>query len=226
MEIYNIFWTLLESVTYIFIIVIFFNDPIRRWNFFGYRPTAVMGLFDPHLGKIIFSRVNHAWSFNQGGMYESDIYATVKSILKRELGLSETRFKLVYTKPLGAIRIHNKQLLTRSRISTISIFKDLRGKGYMGCFIRTNLSEIEPEIRKGAGIQEVRIVTYAEARELVKSCTTNEHQPKKQAFILSMIDEMEAFAHEIKTWEQNFPMEENPSPKKEEPKADSSPKEA
>lgn len=226
MEIYNIIWTFVESFTYVFIIIIFFKDPIRRWNFLGYRPTAVMGLFDPHLGKVIFSRVNHAWSFNQGGMYESDIYVTVKDILKRELGISETRFKLVYTKALGKIAISNKQLLTRSRLSTISLFKNLRGKGYMACFIRTNLEEIEAEIRKGAGIQEVRIVTYKEARELATSCTTNEHQPKKQSFILAMLDEIETFGNDVKTWEANFPLENALSPKTNETKTNETPNEA
>lgn len=201
MEIYSNIWTAIESVTFVLLITIFFMDSIRRWNFFGYRPTAVMGIFDPHLGRVLLAKVNGAWSFNQGGIYENNIYSMAKEILKRELGISETRFKLVYTKPLGSVRMKNKQLLTRARISSISIFPYLRGKGYLACFMRTNLQNIESEIKLGAGIQEVKIVSIPEARELIKSNSTEEHQPKKQALILSMLDEIEKFASGVKQWE-------------------------
>ena len=201
MELYSQLWSIVESIGFIIVIIIFFMDPVRRWNFFGYRPTAVIGLFDPHLGQVLMVKVNGAWSFNQGGMYQNNIYLTVINILKRELGISETRFKLIYTQPLGAITIKNKQLLRRARISTISIFNHLRGKGYLGCFVRSNLKNIETEIHRGAGIQDSRIVAIAEAKKLACEFTTGEHQPAKQKMILAMLQEIEQFASGVKEWE-------------------------
>ena len=51
-------WGIVEPLSFVLIVIIFLMDPIRRWNFFGYRPTAVMGLFDPHAQKVIFSQIN------------------------------------------------------------------------------------------------------------------------------------------------------------------------
>lgn len=201
MDIFNQVYTIVEAVAFVFLIFLFFFDPIRRWNFFGYRPTAVMGCFDPTSGKVLFSRINGAWSFNQGGMYENNIYVTVKNILRRELGISETRYKLSYTRPLGTVRIENKNLVNRARISTITIFNTPRGKGYLGCFIRTDLDGIESEIRPGAGVQEVRVVTLDEARRLAKEHTSAEHRPAKQAMILEFLDEIERYGTEIRDWE-------------------------
>lgn len=201
MELFETIWTFMEFSAFLLVILIFFKDPIRRWNFFGYRPTAVMGIYDPCLEKVLLSKVNGAWSFNQGGMYENNIYSTVRDILGRELGIPENRFKLVYTKPLGTVRITNKQLLTRARISTISLFSHLRGKGFLGCFVRTNLDNIEPELHKGAGIQSVRVVSFSEAKALVKKYTTEEHQPRKQQLILAMLAEMETYVQGVKKWE-------------------------
>lgn len=210
MELYNQFWTIFESVATLFVIYLFFADPIRRWNFFGYRPTAVMGLFDPMLGKVLFSKINGAWSFNQGGMYENNIYVTVETILKRELGLPETRFKLSYTRPMGTVRITEKALVNRARISTVSLFSRARGKGYLACYVRARLDGVEADLRPGAGLQEVRVVTFDEARRLVGEHTIGEHRPAKQRIILRMIDEIETYAKGIADWETKHLAEAQP----------------
>ncbi len=217
MEYLNLVWNIVEPITYFFVILIFFKDPIRRWNFFGYRPTAVMGLFDPGAGKVLLAKANYAWSFNQGAIYDNNIYAICKDILQRELGLADNRFKLIYTKPLGTVRITNKHLLNRARITTISLFRHLRGKGYMACFIRINLNGIEKEIKMGAGVQDFQIVNYDEAKALVKAPTktTNEHNPKKQKMILDMIDEIQVWAKTTKEWEERFPLEQQNEQKKD-----------
>ena len=201
MELYNNVWTIIESMTYVFVIFLFFMDPIRRWNFFGYRPTAVMGLFDPLLGKVLIARINGAWSFSQGGMYENNIYITAISVLQRELGIPATRFKLIYTKPMGSVRLLNKNLIQRARISTISIFPTMRGKGYLACFLRAKLEGIEKEIRMGTGVQEVKVCSIEEAKALVVSHAIGEHQPKKQQIILRMLEEIENYAAGVKDWE-------------------------
>ncbi len=201
MDVFNQVWTVVEAITTVLVIFLFFHDPIRRWNFFGYRPTAVMGLFDPALGKVLFSKINGAWSFNQGGMYENNIYVTVETILKRELGLPETRFKLSYTRPMGTVRITEQALVNRARISTVSLFSRARGKGYLACFVRGRLDGVEREMQPGAGVQEVRIVDFDEARRLVLEHTIGEHRPAKQRIILRMIDEIEGYARGILEWE-------------------------
>jgi hypothetical protein len=201
MEYLRLSWDILEPLVFLAAVFLFFRDPIRSWNFWGYRPTAVMGLFDPHLNKVLISKVNKAWSFNQGGMYENNIYVTVKNILSRELGIEATRFKLVYTEPLGKVRIRNKQALTRARISTVSIFPNLRGKGYLACYIRINLEGIEKDLRKGAGIQDSIVVSPEKAKELVTQIETLEHQAKKHKMILHMLSSIENFSSKMKEWE-------------------------
>lgn len=202
MDTYNSVWTILESLGLLFVLFVFFHDPIRRWNFFGYRPTAVIGIFDPLLEKVIFSKINGAWSFNQGGMYDSNLFVTVESILRRELGLPDTRFKLSYTRPLGTLRIRERTLVNRARLSTVSLFSTPRGKGYLACYVRARLDGVEGEIRPGAGVDEVRIVSFDEARRLVREDTIGEHQPRKQKFILSMLHELENYARGIRAWEE------------------------
>jgi hypothetical protein len=184
----------METMIYLVAVIVFFLDPIRRWNFFGYRPTAVMVLFDPNMQKFLLAKVSGVWSFNQGGIYENNMYFTVNDILKRELGISETRFRLLYTKLLGTTILTNTRLLARARISTISMFRTLRGKGYLACFIHINLKDIEREIVKGAGVEEVKIVGAEEAKELVKQLASEEHRIRKQTMILEAIDEVQKFA--------------------------------
>jgi hypothetical protein len=198
MELITDICNLLQFFAIIFVVVIFFIDPVRRWNFFGYRPTAVLGIFDPDLGTVLMSQNDNAWSFNQGGMYEENIYITVKDIIKRELGFGETRFKLLYYKPLGTVRIKNRFLLTRARISSISLYHQLRGKGYLACFLRTNLKDVEKEMVKGAGVQDVKIVPVAEAIEMVKASVSSEHQSRKKEMILSMLQEIEQMMSKMK----------------------------
>ncbi len=191
MDLINNVLNLLQFFGLLFVVIIFFMDPIRRWNFFGYRPTAIVGLFDYHTGKVLFSKVHGVWSFNQGGIYEENIYLTVNEILHRELGLATYRFRLIYTKALGSILIKDRELLTRPRITSISISPRLRGKGYMACFAQADLSHVEKEIQKGTGIEEVKVVTLEEAKTLLKEFKNDEHDAKKQQFIMYMLEEIQ-----------------------------------
>ena len=190
MIILNNIWTMIEFVSFFVLIFVFFLDPIRRWNFFGYRPTAVIGMFDADTEKVLLSKVNDVWSFNQGGIYEENIYLTVNEILRRELALPEYCFRLMCTKPLGVIRIHERRLITRPRITSISLFSDIRGKGYLACFALADLKSIEPQIHKGAGVQEFTVVSLAEAEKLIVGSSNAEHVPQKQQMILGMFQEI------------------------------------
>ncbi|RME76587.1 MAG: hypothetical protein D6785_13585, partial [Planctomycetota bacterium] len=169
-------------------------------------PTAVMGLVDPKTKKVVMAKINGAWSFSQGGMYENNIYLTAKNILQRELGLPESRFKLINTLPLGSLRI-DPSLLRRARISTISLFSKLRGKGYLGCLLRVNVEGIEKDLVKGAGVEDIRICSLEEARELIMKHTVGEHQPKKQKMLLRLLDEMKSYSDAVSRLESKWQME-------------------
>ena len=47
-----------------------------------------MVLIDPKLNSLIFVKNEGAWSFSQGGLYNSDVYDTVEDVLERELNLN------------------------------------------------------------------------------------------------------------------------------------------
>ena len=198
MEMINNLLNILQFLGLIFVVVIFFIDPIRRWNFFGYRPTAIVGLFDSNTGKVLFSKVHGVWSFNQGGIYEENIYLTVNEILHRELGLATYRFRLIYTKAMGSVLIKDRELLTRPRITSISLSPRLRGKGYMACFAQADLSRIESEIQKGTGVEEVKVIPIEEAKSLLKEFSNDEHSKEKQKFILEMLAEIEKLIKMLK----------------------------
>ena len=200
----NLVWNFTEPTIFLFILYIFFSNPTRRWNFFGYRPTAIMGVFDPELEKVVFLKTNNFWSFSQGGIYQDNVYATAAEVLQRELALPHNKFKLIYTKTLGKIRLNNKRLLTRARINAFSIYSQLRGKGYIAFFLRTNLKGVKDTLKKGAGIEELRILTFKEARELTDlKCNHEEHQERKRDMIISMINEMEKFSQDEKKWKKS-----------------------
>lgn len=182
---------LIQFMAVVFVVVIFFIDPVRRWNFFGYRPTAIIGMFDATTGKVLFSKCHGIWSFNQGGIYEENIYLTVNEILHRELGLAAYSFRLIYTRALGTILSRDPELITRPRITTISIFPKLRGKGYMACFAQADLNSLESIMHKGTCIEDVKVVSIEEAKKLLQECQTGENTAKKQMFILSMLAEIE-----------------------------------
>ena len=196
MEWYSTIWTVVESIGFLVVIIIFFLDPVRRWNFFGYRPTAVIGLFDPKSEKVLMVEVteagsqNDVWAFPQGGMYDDNIQITTRDVLQRELGIDETRFKLLYTQPLGTLRIHDALIIKRSRISTISIFPSLRGKAYMACYVKIRLDEENLHIQNGEGVNQVRAVSIEEAKKMQRSITGVEHNAAKQAMIDKMLDEI------------------------------------
>ena len=196
---YSSIWSLIETFALLTIIFIFFKDPLRRWNFFGYRPTAIMGLLDFEEGKVLLAKKNADpwWSFSQGGIYNPDINCTVQEILKRELGLEPTRFGLRYTQSLGCIKINDPKLVKRATLSSVCITSDLKGKGYIACYIRCNLRGIEEEIKYGEGIEQVEVLSLKEARdrivkqEEVYDGESSAHGLKKQAMVLSMMDEMD-----------------------------------
>lgn len=151
----------------------------------------MIGLFDPRTRSVLVSKVSGVWSFCQGGLYDPNLNESVKEILRRELGVEESRFKLVFSKPLGLQKFAGRMPINRSRIATVSLFPSLRGKGYLACFTQIRLAGIETELRRGEGVEDVRPVPVAEARALVTEGRNAEHGARKTAMILSMLDEIE-----------------------------------
>ena len=149
MEHFSTFWTILEFATFLVVLLIFFLDPVRRWRFLGYRPTALLGVFDPVNKVVILAEVHGTWSFSQGAIYDINPKSTVKAILYEELGI-RTSFKLISTNPVGCLKIPRARM-SRASISSISIFRNLRGKGYMAYYVRIdNLKDVSA--KPGTGI--------------------------------------------------------------------------
>lgn len=191
-------WSIVEILAFSIVFILFFMDPIRRWNFFGYRPTAIMALFDDKAGKVLLLKkdVEPWYCFSQGGIYNPDLNFSSKEILKRELGLDENKFSLRYTQTLGKVRIRDREYNKRARISTISMMRNLRGKGYIACYIRTNFDHIDKAVNLGEDICEFKIVSIAEARKLILGQGAADQQVskslnKKQQYLMKALDEIE-----------------------------------
>ncbi len=207
-EAYSLAWIIIEPLIFAGVIVLFFSDPIRRWNFFGYRPTAVMGLYDPNLEKVLLVvKKDESWyAFSQGGIYNPDINFTCHEILKRELGLKETSSALRYTQSLGALKIKNYERMNRATFNSVSIFSRLRGKGYIACYIRIDLKENEGLIQTGEGIGGIKILSVEEAKkvisaEVIPNGDIDEQNEKKKKMILLMLEEM---GHLIESYQKQY----------------------
>src|SRR5687767_11521502 len=66
---------------------IFFKDPLKRWTFFGYLPTAVLIIFDPKTKETLLVSNKNTLGFPQGGIFNSDVTQAVEKTLRRELGI-------------------------------------------------------------------------------------------------------------------------------------------
>ncbi len=169
---YSNYWSLAESIiaifTFGFSLTLFFIDPIRRWRFFGFRPTALVILYDRGLKKVLLIRNQHGWEFNQGGIYEDNILNTVEHILFRELSLENNQYKLYFVKALGKMWIKDShEKLQRSTIGGITIARTLQGKGYIGCFVSCDLQKIFSKIKLSHELHGKKIVSLKEAQRII-----------------------------------------------------------
>lgn len=180
---------LIAVPSFLFTIFVFFNDPIRRWRFFGYRPTAIAVIFDPKLKKFLLIKVKGRWGFVQGGIYGLDLYTTIEQTLGRELGLSSFEYQLRNVAPLGTVKIHDKSRMERATVGTISIKPGLSGKGYIACFVFTDLAKIKRKIRLGAGIEGFGILSAKQALGAIKS--NRGEESKKIKMLARVIESVE-----------------------------------
>lgn len=182
-------WENLESILALLTIIvsayIFFNDPIRRWRFFGYRPTALIVLLDPVISAVIFVKNDGNWSFCQGGLYDSDVYDTVEDVLERELNLAPKDYRLFYTKEVGKADLSKNWQKNNVIFGGIKLWKKTRGKAYIACFVMVDTKKIG-EFHLGYGINQIEIVTINEAAKFIKENVVN---TSKQPVMLRAIDE-------------------------------------
>ncbi len=169
----NTYWSPVEvALTAIGIaatVYLFFNDPLRRWRFFGYRPTAIVVLFDSKIKKVLLIQ-HYDWAFPQGGIYSDDFYTTVEQTLARELGISTNQYALQNVKPVGTAKgLGHHWGPNRASLNTFSLRKSLVGKGYLACFVRTDLKKILPKIKIGFGFQKVGLFTPTQAEKLINT---------------------------------------------------------
>ncbi len=193
LNLYGNIWSIVESIaatiTIIFTLFLFFNDPIRRWKFFGYRPTVLIVLFDPKIKKILLAK-SVEWTFNQGSIYGQNITETIKETVERELGINSSLYRVYLVNPLGEVSIKGQKRLTRIALGSISIFPSLRGKGYIGCFLDCDLKKLRKKIKLGFGMEKTGVFTLKQAEEKLLSSLGNPPKVKiyKKTFkILSEI---------------------------------------
>lgn len=190
-EFFNTYWSTAEAalvtLSISLTLFIFFHDPVRRWKFLGFRPTAVLSIFDPKTKKILLVK-GKEWFLPQGGIYESDIYTTVEQTIQRELGISSENYKLEFVKPIGTIKIGDKERLKRATIGTITLFPYTRGKGYLACFIKADLPKVKRKIKPGYDIHKVETASFKAAIKLIQSRTDTTRRPK-QRLLVGIINE-------------------------------------
>lgn len=167
-------WNNLESIIALLTIAIstyiFFNDPIRRWRFFGYRPTALIVLIDPKIKKLVIVNSSGYWSFSQGGIYGSDVYDAVEDILKRELNLNPSDYKLFYTKAVGKADLTKEWQKNYPVFGGFKFSSDIRGKSYIACYVMIDSKDIK---EPGYGITEIKFVRKNEAIKIFDENVSN-----------------------------------------------------
>lgn len=158
----------LALATFSVSIYLFFADDLRRWAFFGFRPTAVMLLVDPKSNKCLLVKKgpNTFWYFPQGTIYGPDLNSTVKETVARELGLSDLDYKFIKTVFLGVVRKDDRRKYSQKHSSGAVSFLPFQGKSYLGCLIFVNLAK-KLAIKKGYDIKETRVVTLAQALKII-----------------------------------------------------------
>ncbi|MBI4215645.1 MAG: hypothetical protein HY602_02890 [Parcubacteria group bacterium] len=190
---YSSVWSIIETLMILAALILFFKDPLRRWVFLGYRPTAILVIYAPDnvgLEKVLVikKKYDSFWDLSQGGIYSSDIYHAVSDIARRELGLQESDFLLRFSMPLGAQVIKDDYRMKRSTTGTIS-WRKLRGKGYIACFVLVN-EEVISRLHLGYEIGMAQFVSIGSARQMLTEQEGDERTQLKKQFYLRILDEL------------------------------------
>ncbi len=166
---------LISIITIIISVYIFFTDLFRRWLFFGYKPTAIVIVMDSVKNDVLIIKRNFAhnvkrdfpWHFPQGGIYYSDINGTVNGVLNREFKLDSREYDFEKTVVLGKKKIKERKIYTKYSFGSFSLFRTLKGKGYVVCIVYANLKNIKKKIKLGFELDAVKIVDFNSALTMI-----------------------------------------------------------
>lgn len=196
----NNFWTVIELLvtlpSFLLSIFIFFRDPLRRWRFFGFRPTAILVLYDSSQKKVLLTKKKVGWAFAQGGIYDSNISQAVEQIAKRELDFESNEMQLRYIRELGTIAVKDPYRTNRVTIGGINLFPHLRGKGYIACFVASDFKRFLKNKKISYSIEAIKPYSIKDARRHIK------YEGKRNSFakaniIKRILDELEGHFEEI-----------------------------
>lgn len=174
-EILNIIVDIFSLSAIVITLYVFFTDDIRRWSFLGYKPTAILLVFDNKTKKVLLINKDtirnlkreYAWYFPQGGIYSSDLNTTVATIMEREFNAGPFTYDFTQIHVLGKKRIKNRAVDRKQYIGAISLFSSLKGKGYIACILHTDMSFFKKNIQKNVHIGKIRLVTLDQALNLI-----------------------------------------------------------
>lgn len=163
----NILSLLLLVITGATGIFIFFSDPLRRWRFFGYLPTAIVALVDPLRKKILVVQFDKKYyghkiplQLPQGGIYSNHVGDAVKEILEKEIGLTLNYYDIKHVRELGELNISkHHERMHKYQYGIIGISPLIRGKGYIGCLCICDARIVTKQLNKGVGIEDAYFIS-------------------------------------------------------------------
>ena len=125
---------------------VFFSDKTRYWNFLGYKPTAIVLIFDDITNRVLLVKRStvralkrdYPWHFPQGGIYASDFNTAVNTVLAEEFDAKPNMYDFNRIYPLGVKRIGSRAVDKKYYFTSLSLFPSLKGKGYVACIVYTN----------------------------------------------------------------------------------------
>jgi hypothetical protein len=177
---------------------LFFKDPIRRWRFWGYRPTALIFLFSLDQSEMLLIKDYYSgqWLLPQGGVINDSIVATIHATMLREAGLDPYHYAISKIEPLQTLPLSEQSTQRKQHLGGISIFPELRGKGYIGCYLNTDTLDIKRIIAERGLTRQVKLIPTPKALKLLKESYRITNNPLKFELVQSVI------------FKQNHPSEE------------------
>jgi hypothetical protein len=169
---------------------IFFKDPLKRWVFLGYLPTAVLVIFDPNEMKMLLISNKGTIGFPQGGVFVSDVVQTVERTLKRELGIESVLIEIRYAKPLGTVKINDKYRTRKITLGSFSLASKIHGKGYIAYYVSTDIKKLQKKIKIGYDIDQYWILNIKDAKKRLGIKKTID---KKSILLLAAINDLENY---------------------------------
>ncbi len=165
---------------------VFFSDTIRRWIFLGFKPTAIIIIFDSKSDRVLLvnkplvhsSKTDYPWFFPQGGIYSSDLNNVVNTVLEREFSQTPSSFDFHRVVTLGT-KITRRRVESKQFYGSVSIFSNLRGKGYLACIVETDIDKFAKKSKLGFGLKQVKIASFDKALTMidpVKAKMLNAHK--------------------------------------------------